>query len=241
MKLRNHLLILTFFVSAGLFASCSIGACVSGKGSVVKRGLNVEPFHGIIVQGSVDVRVSTATVQRVEVEGQENLVGLVEAVVKDGIWTIRTSDCYRTEKPYIVHIQVPTLDKVSVQGSGDVLGIGTLETGFMDLSVQGSGDVELMLKATTVQTSIQGSGTIKLSGTCGVLRAEVQGSGDVKSGNMTTANAFANVIGSGDITVRVTGTLDAQISGSGDIRYKGTPAEIKKSIAGSGDVGPSKE
>jgi hypothetical protein len=49
------------------------------------------------------------------------------------------------------------------------------------------------------------------------------------------------VNGSGDITVKVVGTLDARISGSGDVRYKGTPAEIKKQVSGSGDISPAKE
>jgi len=241
MKLRSHLLFLALLLSVSLLASCWTGTCVTGKGAVIKRDLVVASFHGIVVQGSMDVRVSPAPSQAVEVEGQENLVGLVESEVRDGIWTIRTSECYRTDKPFIVYIRVPTLDKVIIQGSGDVLGTGTLETGSMDLTVQGSGDVDLTVKASKVEAFVQGSGTIKLGGTCDDLNAEVQGSGDVKAGNMSTANATANVNGSGDITVKVAGTLDAVISGSGDVRYKGTPAEIKKQVSGSGDIGPAKE
>ena len=241
MNYRNPILIATLFLSAGLFASCWPGECVTGKGAVVKRDLVVGAFHGIVVQGSMDVSVSPSPTQNISVEGQENLVGLVETVVKDGIWTIRTTECYRTDKPFTVHVKVPSLDRVSVQGSGDVTGTGTFESGTMDLSIQGSGDMDLALKSNTVQANVQGSGTIKLSGTCGNLKADVQGSGDVKAGNMSTANATANVNGSGDITVKVAGTLDARISGSGDVRYKGTPAEIKKQVSGSGDIGPAKE
>jgi len=189
----------------------------------------------------LDVQVKQGGAQLVEVEGQQNLVDLVEFVVKDGICTIRTQTCYRTEKPFVVHITMASLERITIQGSGDVRGTGRFTAEALDLDVQGSGDLELEIAAAEVEAVVQGSGTLKLIGNCTTLAASVQGSGDIKAGNLIATSAKASVSGSGDVTVQTTGVLDAQVVGSGDVRYRGTPGEIKRSITGSGDIKPVKD
>ncbi|MDG1774786.1 MAG: DUF2807 domain-containing protein, partial [Flavobacteriaceae bacterium] len=44
------------------------------------------------------------------------------------------------------------------------------------------------------------------------------------------------VSGSADVTLTVKGTLNAKVSGSGDIQYKGNPKKVASKVSGSGDV-----
>ena len=46
----------------------------------------------------------------------------------------------------------------------------------------------------------------------------------------------AEVNGSGDVEVYASKSLYARVSGSGDIDYKGNPANVDKKTSGSGDV-----
>lgn len=236
MTMRLNLTLPALLMSAGLFAACAPVECVKGSGSPEKKILTVAAFHGIVVQGAVDVQLSVSATQKVEVEAQPNIAALVVTEVKDGIWVIKTSQCYSTDKAFIVHIAVPTVDVVSIQGSGDVVGTGEFPTTDLKVDVQGSGDLRLATAAKDVRASIQGSGDIILSGTCTTLHATVQGSGDIKAGDLKAADAKAQVEGSGDITVNASGSLDAKVQGSGDVKYRGKPGSVNSNVQGSGDV-----
>ncbi len=236
--MRANLSLLALLMSAGLFASCTPIDCVRGTGSPERKTLSVAPFHGIVLQGAVDVKLTVSPTQSVEIEAQPNIAALVLTEVKDGIWVIHTERCYSTDKPFIIHIAVPTIDVVSIQGSGDVTGSGDFSATEMKLDVQGSGDLRMTALAKTIRTSVQGSGDITISGTCGMLYAAVQGSGDIKAGELKTGSAKASIEGSGDITVQASDNLDANIQGSGDVKYKGKPAHVDSKVQGSGDVKP---
>ncbi|MEO8591280.1 MAG: head GIN domain-containing protein [Flavobacteriales bacterium] len=236
--MRINLALSALLMSGGLLAASAPGDCVKGAGSPEKRTLSVATFHGIVLQGAMDVQLSVASTPSVQVEAQANIAELVMTEVKDGIWVIKTSKCYSTDKPFIVHIAVPEVDIVSIQGSGDVTGTGEFAATNMKFDVQGSGDVRMNVSAKEVRASVQGSGDISLSGTCGMFYAAVQGSGDIKAGELKTASAKAQVEGSGDITVQATENLDANVQGSGDVKYKGKPAHIDSKTQGSGDVKP---
>jgi hypothetical protein len=213
--------------------------CITGKGAVIKRSLPLQPVHAITLQGSLDVQLTQGEGQSVEVEAQENLVDLVETTVKDGHWTIRTRECYRTDKPFAVHLRVPKVDRVTVQGSGDVVGTGTFTGNSFNLDVQGSGNLKINVNGGSVKTSVQGSGAVKVSGTCDDLAATVQGSGDVKAGELKAGRARVNVMGSGDITVQTNGALEGDIMGSGDVEYLGSPSPLSVQVTGSGRVAPA--
>lgn len=236
--MRINLTLPALLMSAGLFAACLPTDCVKGNGAPEKKPLTVTAFHGIVVQGSVNVQLTVSPTQFVEVEAQPNIAELIVTEVKDGIWVIKTSKCYSTDKAFTVHIAVPTIDVVSIQGSGDVVGIGEFATNELKVDVQGSGDLRMAAAATTIRAGVQGSGDITLSGSCTMLYAAVQGSGDIKAGELKTTGAKAKVEGSGDITVQASGTLDANVQGSGDVKYRGKPAHIDSKVQGSGDVKP---
>ncbi len=236
--MRANLSLLALLVSAGLFASCTPIDCVKGAGSPERKTLSVASFHGIVLQGAVDVKLAVSPSQSVEIEAQPNIAALVLTEVKDGIWIIHTDKCYSTDKPFIIHIAVPSIDVVSIQGSGDVTSTGEFNATEMKLDVQGSGDLRMTAVAKTIRAGVQGSGDITLSGTCSMLHAAIQGSGDIKAGELKTGSAKASVEGSGDITVQVSDNLDANVQGSGDVKYRGKPAHVDSKVQGSGDVKP---
>jgi hypothetical protein len=223
-------------VVASLFASAQGWKQVDGKGEVVRKALTVPAFHGIEVEGSMDVVITPASVQSVEVEGQENLVALVTTEVRNGVWVIGTSSGYGTNKPFVVHLRVPVIDVVEVNGSGDVKADGAFTAGAVQLAVNGSGDLDLAFTASNVDVRVQGSGDVKVSGSCTELRAAVVGSGDINARDLKAESVQASVSGSGDIVVHATKRLNAAISGSGDVVYAGDPMTVDKRIDGSGEV-----
>ena len=218
------------------FAPTVQADCVKGTGEAVRKSLSVDAFHGIHLEGSMDVVLTQGATQSVEVEAQQNLIELVETKVSNGIWEITTSDGFTTNKNFIIHITVPVIDEVTVDGSGDVTSKGTFSSDAMSLAVAGSGNVTLAFNSKKADVSIAGSGDMVLSGTCADLHVAVAGSGDVDARALKAADATVDIAGSGDVTLDASQSLEASVAGSGDVNYKGHPASVKRNVMGSGEV-----
>lgn len=209
---------------------------VKGEGEVVKRTVTVAAFHGIEVEGAIDVVLTPAPTQAVEIEAQPNLIDLVTFDVKNGTWTITTSKDYSTSKPFIVHISAPRIDRVGIDGSGNVRSNGSFSVDDMVLAIGGSGDIDMACEAKRVKAAIAGSGNIKVSGTCTSLVVAISGSGDVLAADLRSSDVEASIAGSGDASVNASASLDASIAGSGDVIFGGRPPKVNERVAGSGDV-----
>ena len=210
--------------------------CVKGTGEVVKKSLSVDAFHGIALEGSMDVIFTQGATQAVEVEAQANLIELLETEVSNGIWNLDTRDGYTTNKPFIVHITVPVIDVVRLDGSGDITTNGTFTSDAMELAIAGSGNISIAFNSKKSKVSIDGSGDVTLSGSTDVLNISIAGSGDVNAKALKASDATVDIAGSGDVTLDASQSLEASIAGSGDVSYKGTPARINRNVMGSGEV-----
>ncbi len=210
--------------------------CVKGVGEVVKKSLTVDALHGIELEGSMDVVLTQGAVQSVEVEAQANLIELLETNVKNGIWTIETKDGYTTNKAFIIRITAPVIDEVSLDGSGDITCNGTFKSEAMQLAIAGSGNITMNFESKEANAAIAGSGDMVLTGTCTKLSVAVAGSGDVNAKALKASDASVDIAGSGDVTLDASQSLEASIAGSGDVSYKGSPAQVKRNVMGSGEV-----
>ena len=144
--------------------------------------------------------------------------------------------------------------KLNVSGSGSLK--VEAEAGDVDADVSGSGDMELRGKYKTFSSDISGSGEIEMnatiagladfdisgsgavraSGSAQTVKAEITGSGKVKAADLVTDSCRVKISGSGTVEINVKTELDAQISGSGTVLYKGDPAKVNADSSGSGTV-----
>lgn len=231
------LLLLAVAAAITFIAARSIpGVHVKGTGDVIKRTLPIAGFHGFILAGSMDVQLVRADEQKVVVEAQANIADLVTTEVKDGIWRIDTKESHSTSKPFIIHIQAPMIDRVQVDGSGDVKGEGVFQPERMNLGIAGSGSIHLVFEARKADADISGSGSMLLSGSCGAIDADIAGSGSINAAKLQCTDAGIDIAGSGNVTVDASGSVSASIAGSGNVVLMRKPAALKKSIAGSGSV-----
>ena len=205
------------------------GNTVQGTGDVVHRPLSVDAFHGITLQGSMDVMITPSAEQSVEIVAQQNIAELITVEVHDGIWTIATLRG-SVHKEFTVHIHVPVMDNVKIEGSGDVKGMDMFTTDNVELKVEGSGDIDMQYQATSVKANVEGSGDILLRGSCTDMTIAIEGSGDIDTRGMQCMNARTSIAGSGDISVNAIEDLHATIAGSGSVRYIGSPKESKSPL-----------
>jgi hypothetical protein len=200
---------------------------------------SVGSFDAIALRGSVKLVVSqgaTASVQ-VQTDDPQQLAQL-ETTVEGNRLTIgfKRSVGWRDTGGATVTVVTPTLQAVTVSGSGDAL-IGALTTPRLKVAVAGSGNIRLgSLQAEELGVSVSGSGDVGgAQGQVAALNVSIAGSGDVMLAELKAAEAAVRIAGSGDAVVHAAKTLRVSIAGSGDVRYSGDAA-VSQSVAGSGTV-----
>ncbi len=126
--------------------------------------------------------------------------------------------------------------RIDIKGSGDVK-IDALESKTVSADIHGSGDIRLpAVQAAQVSISIKGSGDITAAGNADKVDIEVMGSGDVRSRNLIAREANVKIMASGDVDVYAKEKLTASVTGSGDIRYAGSPSNVNRTVRGSGSI-----
>lgn len=125
--------------------------------------------------------------------------------------------------------------EANVSGSGDLRVKGNCRN--LDSSVSGSGKVYIANAIEgTAKFGLSGSGKVLAAGRAKVVKASVSGSGKLLAQDLVTDRCEVNITGSGDVEINVKSELDARITGSGSVRYKGSPNHVNNYSTGSGKI-----
>ncbi|MBC7449428.1 MAG: DUF2807 domain-containing protein [Hymenobacteraceae bacterium] len=199
-------------------------------------------FSGIILNTSDNVVVHQGKVAAITITGPAEELARTETIIEKGRLVIRKHGKARKswsnlDVVVVINVTLVTVDELTVNGSGDLHTEGTLMGSDLSVSLAGSGDLQVSAELTgTASTSVAGSGDVRLSGRCVTHTVRVAGSGDVRAEGLHARTASVKLSGSGDISVAADDTLEASISGSGDVRYAGAPKNLVTRITGSGSV-----
>ncbi len=236
----KHLRALVLVLAAGLLASCSFGGknIITGSGNVITENRIVGVFTRLVVSCTADVQITQGGPQTVSIEGEDNIVRLIDTSVSGGTLTIdiQSDTGFSTTKPLVVFITVPEIESIRASGSGNVV-MAKWSTSSANLETTGSGNITIDDLATDSLTArLSGSGDIILNGGSAVSeKINASGSGKFNGELVPSKRAEATTTGSGSITIWVSDTLAASTSGSGDIQYYGSP-QLSEHITGSGAV-----
>lgn len=196
------------------------------EGDTLRLGVN---SRGNAV-GGVKFKLTASNLEELLLEGS-GAVFVKPIVVGDLLVSVEGSGVIR-----MFDVEAADLEfRVAGSGALQAVSVNAHKT---RLNLKGSGDIQLgSLAAGTIKTHIAGSGDIAIEdgGTAQRMDIGVMGSGDVDMAKLSVTEAKVTIVGSGDVEVRVVQSLEAEIFGSGDLLYYGSP-ETSTSIMGSGDV-----
>ncbi len=191
------------------------GPVVTGSGHIVSQPRQTGGFDAVQTKGAIDLDIVIGAQAAVTVDMDDNLQDLIRTEVHGGTLVIDSKGSWTADHDPRVHITVPALTALAMQGSGDAALKG-LNGGDLALRISGSGDIDA-------------------DGHVASLDVLVNGSGDAKLGTLQSDSARVRINGSGDVMVNVAQTLEASVYGSGDIRYRGN-AKVSSHVYGSGSV-----
>jgi len=192
---------------------------VVGSGVPAEQTRDVPPFGGVDLAGSNDVTVVAGAKRSVVVRGDDNLLDLVTTRVVDGTLVISNKESFQTRSPMSVEVSTPSLEALSLSGSGAV-------------SAQGVDGDRLTI-------ALSGSGLLRAVGSAERLDVTLDGSGDAQLEGLVARDVHAVVNGAGRVVVHATQSLDASVPGSGMVAYSGDPPQVTTRVTGVGAISPA--
>ena len=218
---------------------------VEGNGNVVTRDIDMAAFKEIsmMLPATVNYRVADDYSCRVTLD--ENLFEWVDIYLKgdclkvEMVKTFQQSDVKPTK--FLIELTAPTLEEISVLGSGDFNFVTPFEANELKIKLTGSGDV-VFEKTANIQdfdTDIAGSGDLlgkELH--ADYMDISIAGSGQMVCEHLYTEHLHASVAGSGDVIIKdgMVKKANLSVAGSGSIEARCQMESMDYSVAGTGCI-----
>ena len=204
-----------------------------------KETREVAEFSKVSLRTAGTVHITQGDTYSVVVEASDKVLESLETVVNDGKLIIGQEGKWwnwSVNDDLDVYITMRDIEGLGLSSSGKILGQNKFKTGDLDLSLSGSGRIEVETASEDLKASISGSGKLIISGSCDAIKVSISGSGRISAENMSAKTCRANISGSGNARVNVSEALGASISGSGGVHYLGDPDHVNSKVSGSGSV-----
>jgi hypothetical protein len=215
----------------------SQGAAPQGASSMRTETRAVGSFHRIALSSLGNLEVRQGPTEALSVTAADNVLPQVITQVSDGTLELRmrseTQLPPNTEIRYAVTVK--SLDGLNLAGLGRA-NVIDLRSDSLEVNVSGSGEIVLTrLDAGSLAVKISGKGDITASGRAARQKVQLSGLGSYKARELATRDATVVLSGSGSMIVNVERTLDATVSGVGDVEYHGSPT-VKRKVSGMGRI-----
>ncbi len=177
----------------------------------------------------ITVYITVPNIEGISVSGSGDLVGETKITSDDLDLAVSGSGSID------VDVEVSGDIDASVSGSGDLSVKGNCRS--FESNVSGSGGIRLSMNIKEMADfGVSGSGKIMASGSTETVKTSISGSGRVLASDLQADRCDIRISGSGSVEINVKTELDATISGSGSVSYKGNPSKVNSHSSGSGKV-----
>ncbi len=220
------------------------------QAQVTKKVLELPEFKSISVNSNYTVYLKQTNKQEVTVEALTEIYDLTDIHVENGVLLINVErkpdnanksiwakiDDIKVNPTMKLMISVKNIADLQVNGGGKIISENSIASPALNLTVAGSGSMEVDIKGDQVTAEVSGSGKMTLKGYATNANALVSGSGSINAFACALETAKVKISGSGICEMTVATTLDALILGSGVVKHKGNTKNTTKKIYGSGSV-----
>jgi hypothetical protein len=181
---------------------------------------------------------------KIEIIAPANIIPHIQLVVSKGELVVKHKDNVNLrlrDRDVTVKVWGPKVDRLQVEGSGDIDLMGAVTAGNLVLGVKGSGSIESdrSILATTLSLGVTGSGDVSLQKVdANSLQCAVTGSGDIEIDRAIVDAVEVGVTGTGDVDINgQAASATYAISGTGEIDAEEMKVKkVEASVTGTGSV-----
>ena len=228
LKIMITLVLVSLVAAACVLPPIGGNRRIKPSDTIISETRDVSGFTSIDMGTFGRVILTQGEFDSITISGSDNLVGLVEANVRDGILYIESrEDFYVTsfteDNMLTFTVTARAIDSLTISGIGD-LDMESLTTPSLDVTVSGGGYIRIdQLVTDDLIIVLSGTGTVELAGEAVQANIEMPGLGDVNMPDLRIHTANVKLAGMGGATLWVTDQLTGEISGAGSVSYYGSP------------------
>lgn len=200
----------------------------------------LKDFSKVSINIAAEVYIRQADSFRCRIEGKADYLEEIKATVKDGTLTIRHvehSNWLNGIKRVVIYIDAPNFEKIDFSGAGSIVSKTKLTGDKLKLEVSGAGSANFQdVDYQHIDVDLSGVGNIEIGGKTVSSTMEMSGTGNIDAFDLKADSVRCETSGVGNINCFANVDLNANVSGVGGVRYKGTPKNLRKSVSGIGKV-----
>ena len=195
----------------------------------------VSAFDKVDVSGAIDVIVNIGNKSEVVIEADSAIMPYIVTEVKDRELRIYNKDIigfynFKNNK-ILVTITTPSILELESSGACDVT-INDLKTDMFKVSLSGACDLIGSFECNVLDFESSGSSDSKLRGKVKDCNIELSGACDIKALDLEVDSLKIEGSGSSNVEITVQNSLEVELSGASELRYKGEPKYIKTDMSG---------
>lgn len=206
-----------------------------GSGRMQREERRMFPFSALKIGGSLALELRHGDKPRLELEGDDNILPMIEAVVEDTTLTLRQTQGIKPTRLKMV-LHTPMLDSISVSGAA-LVRCDAWSAQRLTLKAGGAGVLRfegLQLQKLFAETG--GSATLAMDGSVDELVAEMGGSSVLRAPKLVARSAVVKLGGSSTAVVNATQSLRVAAGGASVLRYHGQPPQTELSKSGAAAI-----
>lgn len=189
---------------------------ITGSGVVKTEKRDVGAFASVDVSGAYEVQIVCQKEPGIEIEGDDNILPLVQTYVKNGTLYITSRQPFNVKRAIKLRITTKDLEGLSSSGASKV-------------TLEGVKNERLV-----IETS--GASKIDAAGETANLEIESSGASKVDVQELRATRVKVSLSGAGHANVYASEEVDADVSGAASVTYHGEPKVVNKSISGAGSI-----
>lgn len=219
------------------------------KDDVTRKTLTLPAFSNIALNANYTIYLKQTNKQEVTIEALSEIYQLTTVKVENGTLTVNMEkdksknkslweklDKIKINPVMKIYVSMKDVKDLSVNGGGKIIAENSISSRKLNLSVTGSGDMEVDIKGETLNTNISGSGNINLKGYANTNNISLSGTGSLHAYDMALESVEALISGSGNCEINVSDELMGKVYGSGNISHKGSTKRVTKKVYGNGNI-----
>jgi hypothetical protein len=223
-----------FVVYASTYPAQLASGCRSGSGEFVIVQRHVQPFNTVEAAGPLNIRVTQASSDYVEVKADDNIIPLIRTESSDGVLKVYFDEgCILSMSPVTVGVYMEQPAALYASGGARISTNGQVDAKDFILSAGRDSVVVATVYVRSLHTFSTHGGEVMVGGVSDFHRAVANASGGILSYGLLSQVGEAEAKSGGYIQAHVRDELTADAADEGRIYYMGG-ARLKKQLGDGG-------
>lgn len=219
-----------------LLFTTSCNNCIKGSGKISTATSDLAEFNELEINVPANVQIRQSDKHSIEIQADENILRKIEYKVSGNTLKIELDKCITNFKVLDIIITAPEIEEIEINGSGKIFNSGIIKMKKLDININGSGNSNFNIETKELNVEINGAGNITVKGISDRQNIQINGAGEYSAFELITKKTDIDISGTGNCKVQVIDRLEVDISGSGNVYYKGDVGKTDININGMGKV-----